>query len=117
MSSWAQGGDSTEFVLEEVTIVSGLFEEKIVDFGGAVSALDFQQINAGDELTLQPVLNAIPGVYMQSGTLSTNRITIRGIGARSPFGTDKIKAYLDEIPLSTGEGETTIEDVDFATLE
>jgi iron complex outermembrane receptor protein len=31
--------------------------------------------------------------------LNTNRITIRGIGARTPFGTTRIKTYLDNIRL------------------
>jgi iron complex outermembrane receptor protein len=35
---------------------------------------------------------------MQQGALNTNRITIRGIGARTPFGTTRIKTYLDNIP-------------------
>ena len=108
--------DSTEIVLEEITIHSDLFEVEKKDFGGSVSILKPQTINKANGLYLQPVLNSVPGVYMQSGALNTNRITIRGIGSRTPFGTDKIKAYLDEIPLSTGEGETTIEDIDFATL-
>ena len=63
------------------------------------------------ELYLTPVLNKIPGVTMQQGALNTNRITIRGIGARSQYGTNKIKAYFDGIPLSSGEGETTIDEL------
>lgn len=54
---------------------------------------------------------------MQQGGLNTNRITIRGIGARSQYGTNRIKAYFDGIPLSSGEGETVIEDIDVATIE
>ncbi|MCV9387766.1 TonB-dependent receptor [Reichenbachiella ulvae] len=112
----AQSIDSTDQILEVVTISSDLFEHQQIEFGGSVSALSHQQLERADALNLQPVLNSVPGVFMQSGTLSTNRITIRGIGSRSPFGTDKIKAYLDDIPLSSGEGETTLEDIDFATL-
>ncbi|MFK7924798.1 MAG: TonB-dependent receptor family protein, partial [Bacteroidia bacterium] len=47
----------------------------------------------------------------------TNRITIRGIGSRSLFSTTKVRAYLDDIPLSTGDGETTIEDIDMGMIE
>ena len=54
---------------------------------------------------------------MQQGALNTNRITIRGIGARSQYGTNRIKAYLCvRLPLSSGEGETTIEDIDLASI-
>jgi iron complex outermembrane receptor protein len=53
---------------------------------------------------------------MQQGALNTNR-TIRGIGSRAQFGTTKIKAYFDGIPLTTGDGETTLDDLDLASIE
>ncbi len=108
--------DSVVVKLSEVVIQSDWFESNTQDYAGSVSVLKPQTLGEANSLYLQPVLNTVPGVHMQSGALNTNRITIRGIGARSPFATNKIKAYLDEIPLSTGEGETTLEDVDFATL-
>lgn len=53
---------------------------------------------------------------MQQGALNTNRITLRGIGARSQFSTNRIKAYYEEIPLSDAEGETIIEDIDLEKI-
>ncbi len=120
LSGFAQGqdlSDTTSILLEEVTIKSDVFEVEKKDFGGSVSTVTPQVIQKSDGVYLQTILNSVPGVYMQTGALNTNRITIRGIGSRTPFGTDKIKAYLDEIPLSTGEGETTVEDIDFGTLQ
>jgi iron complex outermembrane receptor protein len=49
------------------------------------------------------------------GALNTNRITIRGIGART-LGTTRIKTYLDNIPLTNPEGESSIEDIDLETI-
>lgn len=69
-----------------------------------------------DNLSIAPALNRIPGVFMQSGTFSTNRISIRGIGSRSLFTTAKIRAYLDEIPITNGVGETSLEDIDLSLL-
>ncbi len=74
-------------------------------------------LNLGSGIQIQNALNRIPGVYMHSGALNTNRITIRGIGNRSPFATAKIRAYLDEIPLTSGIGETTIEDLDLSIID
>ena len=74
--------------------------------------LNPRQLNRDNDVAITPVLNRVPGVYMHSGALNTNRITIRGIGNRSLFSTKKIRAYLDDIPLTTGDGETTIEDID-----
>ena len=107
---------SSDITLSEVIISTDIFENKKKDFAGSVSEIKPKMLTQANGLYLQPVLNSVPGVYMQSGALNTNRITIRGIGSRSPFATNKIKAYLDDIPLSTGEGETTLEDIDFSIL-
>lgn len=75
-----------------------------------------------EDLTLNPVnnianpINEVPGIYMHSGTLNTNRITIRGVGNRSLFSTTKLRAYIDDIPLTNGVGESTIEDFDIEIL-
>ena len=75
-----------------------------------------QQLQRDNDLAITPALNRVSGVYMHSGALNTNRITIRGIGNRSPFSTTKIRAYLDDIPLTSGDGETTIEDIDLSLI-
>ena len=70
-----------------------------------------------NQTNLAPVLNRVAGVLMHTGTFSTNRITIRGIGNRSPFGTNKIRAYWNDIPLTNGVGETALEDVDWEVFD
>lgn len=52
-------------------------------------------------------LNEIPGVQIFSGGMGTNRLTVRGVGARTPYGTSKIKAYFNGIPITSGIGETS----------
>ncbi len=61
-------------------------------------------------------INQIPGVYILSGALNTNRITIRGVGARTPFGTDKLRLYYNDIPVTNGTGFSTIEAFDLENL-
>jgi len=61
-------------------------------------------------------INQIPGVYVLSGALNTNRITIRGIGARTLFGTAKLRMYYNEIPVTNGSGFSTIESYDLENL-
>lgn len=70
-----------------------------------------------DRTSIRPALNRVPGVLMHSGALNTNRITIRGIGNRSPFATAKIRAYFNDIPLTNGVGETTLEDIDLSLVD
>ena len=62
-------------------------------------------------------LNQLPGVLAHSGALNTNRITLRGVGNRSPFGTAKLRAYVEEIPITNGSGETSIEDIDLSIVD
>ncbi len=62
-------------------------------------------------------INQISGVYMLSGALNTNRVTIRGIGARTPFGTDKLRLYFNDIPVTNGTGFSTLESFDLESLE
>ncbi len=61
-------------------------------------------------------LNQISGVYVLSGALNTNRITIRGVGARTPFGTDKLRLYFNNIPVTDGTGFSTLEAFDLENL-
>lgn len=81
-----------------------------------LSILKEQELQQFSAMSIAPVLNTVSGIYMHSGALNTNRITIRGIGNRSLFSTTKIRAYLDDIPLTSGIGETTIEDIDLSIL-
>ncbi len=56
---------------------------------------------------LTQILNEVPGVQVFSGGMSTNRLTVRGVGARTPYGTSKLQAYYNGIPITSGIGETT----------
>lgn len=103
--------------LSEITLKGSPIKNAPQNTASSVSVITTADINKSDGIILTPVLNKIPGVTMQQGALNTNRITIRGIGARSQYGTNKIKAYFDGIPLSSGEGETTIDDIDLASIE
>lgn len=78
----------------------------------SLSTLKEKDFVREEGLNLVPALNRQSGILVHSGALNTNRITIRGIGSRSPFATAKIRAYIDEIPLTNGVGETILEDID-----
>ncbi|WP_426094254.1 TonB-dependent receptor family protein [Flavobacterium sp. DSR2-3-3] len=103
--------------LSEITLKGSPIKNVLQNTASSVSVITTADINKSDGIILTPVLNKIPGVTMQQGAINTNRITIRGIGARSQYGTNKIKAYFDGIPLTSGEGETTIDDIDLASIE
>ncbi|MFY8188062.1 MAG: TonB-dependent receptor [Flavobacterium sp.] len=102
--------------LSEVVLLGTPLRNQVQSVAVAVAVVSAKEINANDGSILTPILNKIPGVYMQQGALNTNKITIRGIGARSQFSTNRIKAYFENIPLTSAEGETTLEDIDLEVL-
>lgn len=106
--------DTTQ--LSVVKISTGIINSKHQNSASSVSEISARDLNQTDGIIITTALNAIPGVTMQQGNLNTNRITIRGIGARSQFSTNRIKAYFDNIPLTNAEGESVIEDIDIETL-
>ncbi len=103
--------------LHEVIVSASQQNESLKNASASIGVITKKGLERDDQTIITPALNRIPGVYMHSGSLNTNRITIRGIGGRTPFSTDKIRAYFDHIPLTSGVGETTIEDIDLALIE
>ncbi|NJO03330.1 MAG: TonB-dependent receptor [Bacteroidia bacterium] len=107
----------TPLALSEIVVSAYQSQRSLRETPGSVSIITEQALHRDNDVNLAPVLNRVPGVYMHTGSLNTNRITIRGIGARTPFGTSKIRAYFNEIPLTTGENETTLEDIDLKLID
>ncbi|GAA3615569.1 TonB-dependent receptor [Flavivirga amylovorans] len=102
--------------LNEVIINSNHIPKKLKKATTSIGIIPLKDIEFGNDINIASILNRTPGVFMQSGALNTNRITIRGIGSRNLFGTAKIRAYFKDIPLTTGSGETTIEDFELNTI-
>lgn len=103
--------------LSEIILEASPIKNVLQNAASSVSVVGRADIDKSDGITIAPVLNKIPGVLMQQGGLNTNRITIRGIGARSQYGTNRVKAYFNAIPLTSGEGETVLEDIDVGSIE
>ncbi|WP_418262593.1 TonB-dependent receptor [Flavobacterium faecale] len=102
--------------LSELVLLRSPIQNTIQNAAAAVSIISESELRQNDGLIVTSILNKIPGVYMQQGALNTNRITIRGVGARTQYGTSRIKAYFEDIPLSTVEGETVLEDIDLEAI-
>ncbi len=98
----------------EVVVTSPAFSSRLNFSSGATAILPASLIGQDNGVSLSSSLNKLPGVYMAAGTYSTNRLIIRGIGSRTPYSTNRIRAYYGDIPLTSGDGTTTIEDIDAA---
>jgi iron complex outermembrane receptor protein len=76
-----------------------------------------EKFDAYSPIDLVSAINETPGVFIQSGAINTNRITIRGVGSRTLYGTNKIRAYFNGIPITNGVGETAIDIYDAENLQ
>lgn len=81
-----------------------------------LQSLDQKTLQSNDGIILTPILNQVAGVVMQQGALNTSRITIRGIGARSQFSTNRLKLYINNVPLTNANGISVLDDVDLNAL-
>ena len=102
--------------LNEIIIKTSNFQSDLKKIASAISIITTKEISSNNSTNMAPILNMVSGVYMQSGTQNTNRTTIRGIGSRNLYGTSKIRAYYQDIPLTNGSGESTIEDIELNAL-
>ncbi len=109
--------DPADYSLQEVEVTAFNRTRRLVDVPGSISMIPASRIERERPVTVVPVLNQVPGVFAHSGALNTSRITIRGIGARVPYATGKIRAYLNNIPLTNGSGISIVEDIDPSVLE
>ncbi len=82
------------------------------------------QILAPDSLTSATLaanpfygLNSLPSVYFNRGTRNTQKLTIRGLGARSQYSTTKIKAFVNGFPVTSTSGEVFLNDMTWTTFD
>ena len=101
--------------LDEIILLEDVVAKRAVGIteSSTLGPSTFEKFNPID---IASAINQVSGVYILSGALNTNRITIRGVGARTLFGTDKLRLYFNGIPVTNGTGSSTIEAFDFENL-
>ena len=69
-------------------------------------------------LSMERVLRSLPGVWVndQGHFALGERISVRGMGARAPFGVRGMQVVLDGIPLTMPDGQTVLDVVESAVL-
>lgn len=106
-----------QFSLPEVTVSAFNRSRRLLDTPGSVSMIGSGALERESPVNVLPLLNFSSGVFAHEGTMTTNRITIRGIGARVPYATGKLRAYMNGIPLTNGSGISIIEHIDPLAIE
>ena len=108
--------DST-VVLDEVTVNAYQTKSNLSRIPGSVSVLIGNAVSAWDANSMASTINSLPGIYMQSGTYATSRIVIRGMGSRTPYNTNRIKFYLNDIPITSSDGVSNPEDINLQMID
>jgi iron complex outermembrane receptor protein len=102
--------------LDQVIVNAPFFQHKLAKIPTNFSLLQKKEIEFGNNMDYPDILNLVPGVFVHSGSPGTKRITIRGIGSRIPYSTNRIKVYLNYIPITSADGTTSIEDLDLSLI-
>src|SRR5699024_5344436 len=108
--------EADNVALNEVQVVGFNSHKKLQETSGSVALITEKDLERGDEVSLQPVLNNIPGVQMDQSSMGDSRISIRGSGVRSSWGIRNIKIYVNGIPLVEADGTTRREGLDVSTV-
>ena len=104
----------------QVTINAPLIQTRWQDAPSGVTLIGAEDIRGG-RAPLQPTdaLSLAPGVLVQNrNNFAQNpRVSIRGFGARAPFGIRGVRVRLDGIPLTTVDGQAQIDAIDPSSIQ
>ncbi len=103
---------------DEIVVLGHRTETNWLETPASISVVHGQEIRrAQQQLTLGESLGTLPGVFIQNRTNfnQDSRISIRGFGARTPFGIRGIKLIVDEIPLTLPDGQGQVDSLDLST--
>jgi iron complex outermembrane receptor protein len=110
-------GDTT-FVLPPIVVVTRT-PTSLDEVPAAVDVLDSTELRQGRRTTgLAESLADLPGTYVSDrGTFALDqRISLRGFGSRSAFGTRGIVVLLDGIPQTLPDGQSQFTNVELADM-
>ncbi len=76
------------------------------------------ELNRNNPAFIEQSLNTMAGVQVDKRTqLGGQRIVIRGYGNDQKFNSWGIKAYFNNMPITSSDGVTILDDVDFTTID
>lgn len=106
-------GDATASAVElaPVKVTATRLGQAMLDTPAAIDVIRHDAISQGRrKVQLDSALNRVPGVYAtNSSNFAQNvRISIRGFGARTPFGVRGIHMLVDGIPATVVDGQSQI---------
>lgn len=110
--------DTWDYWLDPIVVTATRSERSIFSVPYAVHLIDQDNIQRGEVgLSLGEALDALPGIVVSNrhNLAQGDRISIRGIGSRAPFGVRGIKIYQDGIPLTMPDGQAQLNNMDLGS--
>ncbi|PRY65244.1 iron complex outermembrane receptor protein [Vreelandella songnenensis] len=120
-SAWAQSAPpSSAEALPTVEVSAPRLARELYATPAAVSTIDRETIAQGQQrVRLDEALVGVPGVFLQNrdNFAQGQRISIRGFGARAPFGVRGITVMVDGIPYTLPDGQAQLDAIDLDSAE
>lgn len=94
--------------LDDIVVSASRAAQRSFDAPAAIQSVDRATIeNAGPQINLSESLNRVPGLTIlnRQNYAQDLQVSIRGFGARSPFGIRGIRLLVDGIPATTPDGQ------------
>ncbi|MBV8328065.1 TonB-dependent receptor [Chryseobacterium sp.] len=83
--------------------------------GQSVETLSEEDLNRNNPAAIDQTLSTMPGVQVDKRTnFGGQRLVVRGYGNDQKFNNWGVKAYWNNMPLTSADGTTVLDDVDFA---
>lgn len=103
---------AADTLLDDVVVSSSRSEQRSFDAPGSIQSVNRAQIeNGGPQINLSESLVGVPGINVanRNNYAQDLQVSIRGYGARAPFGVRGVKMFQDGIPmtLADGQGQTS----------
>ncbi len=110
--------DSVRYELPATVVNATRTERPAIDLPYALSVVEMDTIITGTALSLEDVLRGVPGISVDNrNNLSQgDRLSVRGLGVRAAFGVRGMKVILDDIPLTTADGQTQLNNLDLSSV-
>ena len=91
--------------------------EEFTRHAQAVEVIGVEEINRNNPAFIEQTLGTMAGVQVDKRTqLGGQRLVIRGYGNDQKFNSWGVKVYYNEMPITTAEGVTILDDIDFANV-
>lgn len=105
--------EPSNVVTSEVKVIGYRTNRTLLETPSSIGLLTRDDFKRTSGVRLTQSLNNIPGVKMETrNSLSTERIIIRGVGARSNFNIRGIKMYINDIPMTDASGNSNSYGID-----